>query len=76
MCVYLCVCVCVHHTRSFDLLHVMIDETTEEVDNRIAQHIIRLHRYQGEAFSNVPYTTEQLQRWERNTHTHTSLLEP
>lgn len=50
------------HSRRFDLLHVMLDETTEEVDNRIAQHIIRLHRYQGEAFSSVPYSTDQLQR--------------
>jgi DNA replicative helicase MCM subunit Mcm2 (Cdc46/Mcm family) len=32
--------------RSFDLLHVMIDETSEGTDSRIAQHIIRLHRFQ------------------------------
>jgi DNA replicative helicase MCM subunit Mcm2 (Cdc46/Mcm family) len=44
------------------LLLVMIDETTEETDNRIAQHIIRLHRYQGDAFSSVHYSTQQLQR--------------
>jgi DNA replication licensing factor MCM6 len=31
---------------SFDLLHVMIDETSEGTDSRIAQHIIRLHRFQ------------------------------
>ena len=29
---------------SFDLLHVMVDETTELMDERIAQHIVDLHR--------------------------------
>ncbi len=28
----------------FDLLHVMVDETTELMDERIAQHIVDLHR--------------------------------
>ncbi|GFH23823.1 DNA helicase, partial [Haematococcus lacustris] len=46
----------------FDLMHVMIDETSEGTDNRIAQHIIRLHRFQAAAFAGVPYTTEQIQR--------------
>ena len=30
----------------FDLMHVMIDETNEATDARIAQHIISLHRFQ------------------------------
>ncbi|KAL6762863.1 minichromosome maintenance protein 6 [Haematococcus lacustris] len=47
----------------FDLMHVMIDETSEGTDNRIAQHIIRLHRFQAAAFAGVPYTTEQIQRY-------------
>lgn len=47
--------------RSFDLLHVMLDETTEATDQRIADHIIRLHRFQASAFENTPYTTEDMQ---------------
>jgi len=47
----------------FDLMHVMIDETNEATDARIAQHIISLHRFQGGAFSDVPYTMEQMQRY-------------
>jgi len=49
----------------FDLLHVMLDETTESTDSRIANHIIRLHRFQAGAFEDVPYTTEQIQRYIR-----------
>lgn len=56
-------CMCALACR-FDLLHVMLDETTEETDNKIAQHILRLHRYKEGAFNNVPYTTEQIQRCE------------
>lgn len=47
----------------FDLLHVMIDDTTEATDERIARHIIGVHRFQQGAFADVPYTTEQIQRW-------------
>jgi DNA replication licensing factor MCM6 len=45
----------------------MLDETTEETDNKIAQHILRLHRYKEGAFSSVPYTTEQVQRYIKYT---------
>eukprot|EP00798_Chlamydomonas_sp_ICE-L_P013948 gene13948-19883_t len=49
----------------FDLLHVMIDETTDGTDTRIAEHILDVHRYQASAFINVPYKTEQMQRYIR-----------
>ncbi|PNW85268.1 hypothetical protein CHLRE_03g178650v5 [Chlamydomonas reinhardtii] len=48
----------------FDLLHVMVDETTEATDARIATHIVNVHRYQQSAFD-VPYDTESLQHYIR-----------
>ncbi|GIL42829.1 hypothetical protein Vafri_681 [Volvox africanus] len=48
----------------FDLLHVMVDDTTEATDARIATHIINVHRYQQNAFD-VPYDTESLQHYIR-----------
>jgi hypothetical protein len=47
----------------FDLLHVMIDETTEAQDVRIAEHILNVHRMQQAAFLDVPYSAEQMQRY-------------
>lgn len=47
----------------FDLLHVMLDETSEATDLRIATHILSVHRFQNNAFNEVPYTTEQMQRY-------------
>ncbi|MEW5303285.1 MAG: hypothetical protein WDW36_005991 [Sanguina aurantia] len=49
----------------FDLLHVMIDDTDEVQDAHIAAHILATHRKQAAAFTDVPYTTEQLQRYIR-----------
>ncbi|GLC44375.1 hypothetical protein PLESTB_000476200 [Pleodorina starrii] len=48
----------------FDLLHVMVDDTTEATDARIATHIVNVHRYQQNAFD-VPYDTESLQHYIR-----------
>ncbi|WIA33122.1 hypothetical protein OEZ86_006274 [Tetradesmus obliquus] len=47
----------------FDLLHVMLDELTEEEDGRIAAHIVALHRDPGATISRAPFTMEQLQRY-------------
>lgn len=51
-------------TCRFDLLHVMVDDTTEATDARIATHIVNVHRYQQNAFD-VPYDTESLQHYIR-----------
>lgn len=47
----------------FDLLHVMIDELTEEEDGRIAAHIVALHKNPGATIARAPFTMEQLQRY-------------
>ena len=49
----------------FDLLHVMVDETTGAQDEALARHILRVHRLQEGAFAagGVPYSREQLQRY-------------
>eukprot|EP00201_Polytomella_parva_P023493 CAMPEP_0175041672 /NCGR_PEP_ID=MMETSP0052_2-20121109/2069_1 /TAXON_ID=51329 ORGANISM="Polytomella parva, Strain SAG 63-3" /NCGR_SAMPLE_ID=MMETSP0052_2 /ASSEMBLY_ACC=CAM_ASM_000194 /LENGTH=735 /DNA_ID=CAMNT_0016304261 /DNA_START=76 /DNA_END=2280 /DNA_ORIENTATION=+ len=53
----------------FDLLHVMIDDTTEALDLRIANHILAVHRLGVAAFAAdrdaVPYTTEEIQHYIR-----------
>ena len=46
----------------FDLLHVMVDDTDEAADMRIARHIIGVHCHQHHAFDAVPYKTESIQR--------------
>lgn len=55
-------CVCVHLHR-FDLLHVMLDELTEEDDGRIAAHIVALHKDPAATIGRAPFTMEQLQRF-------------
>lgn len=50
------------------MLHVMIDETTEAQDERIAQHIINVHRFQGAALEDrgrVPFSTLDMQHYIR-----------
>jgi hypothetical protein len=47
----------------FDLLHVMLDETTEAQDVRIAEHILNVHRHGQQAFEAVPYKVEDMQRY-------------
>ena len=51
--------------RRFDLLHVMVDDTDEAADMRIARHIIGVHCHQHHAFDAVPYKTETIQRCKR-----------
>lgn len=41
----------------------MIDETTELMDERIAQHIVNLHRNPTSVTHAVPFTTEAMQRY-------------
>eukprot|EP00878_Enallax_costatus_P008872 GHUV01009274.1.p1 GENE.GHUV01009274.1~~GHUV01009274.1.p1 ORF type:complete len:441 (+),score=237.04 GHUV01009274.1:235-1557(+) len=47
----------------FDLLHVMIDELTEEEDGRIAAHIVALHKDPTATIAQAPFTMEKLQRY-------------
>lgn len=48
----------------FDLLHVMLDELTEEEDGRIAEHIVALHKNPAATIRTAsPFDTEQLQRY-------------
>jgi DNA replication licensing factor MCM6 len=47
----------------FDLLHVMLDELTEEDDGRIAAHIVALHKDPAATIGRAPFTMEQLQRY-------------
>ncbi|KAG1678255.1 hypothetical protein FOA52_013875 [Chlamydomonas sp. UWO 241] len=49
----------------FDLLHVMVDDTDDATDMRIARHIINVHTQQHHAFDNVHYKTDQMQRYIR-----------
>ncbi|GAX75585.1 hypothetical protein CEUSTIGMA_g3029.t1 [Chlamydomonas eustigma] len=49
----------------FDLLHVMIDDTDDLTDMRIARHIINVHRQEHQAFETVPYKTDVIQRYIR-----------
>ncbi|KIY91960.1 DNA replication licensing factor MCM6 [Monoraphidium neglectum] len=41
----------------------MVDETTELMDERIAQHIVALHRNPGSVTHAVPFSTESMQRY-------------
>lgn len=46
----------------------MVDDTTEAQDERIAAHIIRVHRFQGGALEDrerVPYSTLDMQHYIR-----------
>lgn len=49
--------------RRFDLLHVMLDELTEDDDGRIAAHIVALHKDPAATIGRAPFTMEQLQRY-------------
>jgi hypothetical protein len=54
-----------HHTplHRFDLLHVMLDELTEDDDGRIAAHIVALHKDPAATIGRAPFSMEQLQRY-------------
>ncbi|KAG8906778.1 MCM DNA helicase complex subunit mcm6 [Tulasnella sp. 403] len=52
----------------FDLFFVVLDECNKEIDQKIAEHIVNVHRLQDEAI-NPEFTTEQLQRYIRYART-------
>lgn len=43
----------------------MLDETNEETDERIATHIVQLHRNPDATVHSVPFTMEHIQRYIR-----------
>ncbi len=46
----------------FDLMHVMLDDTTPYQDERIAQHIVALHRNPKATLREAaPYSIEEMQ---------------
>ncbi|KAG8965873.1 MCM DNA helicase complex subunit mcm6 [Tulasnella sp. 425] len=52
----------------FDLFFVVLDECNKETDERIAQHIVNVHRLQDAAID-PEFSTEQLQRYIRFART-------
>ncbi|GMK55135.1 hypothetical protein CspeluHIS016_0201910 [Cutaneotrichosporon spelunceum] len=52
----------------FDLFFVVLDECNEEVDLRLAQHIVNVHRKRDAAIQ-PEYSTEELQRYIRYART-------
>ncbi|KAG8993110.1 MCM DNA helicase complex subunit mcm6 [Tulasnella sp. JGI-2019a] len=52
----------------FDLFFVVLDECNKEVDERIATHIVNVHRLMDDAI-NPEFSTEQLQRYIRYART-------
>ncbi|KAK9470921.1 MCM2/3/5 family-domain-containing protein [Dipodascopsis tothii] len=52
----------------FDLFFVVLDECNEQVDTRLASHILDIHRMRDAAI-NPPFSTEQLQRYIRYART-------
>ncbi|KDQ15120.1 hypothetical protein BOTBODRAFT_109338 [Botryobasidium botryosum FD-172 SS1] len=52
----------------FDLFFVVLDECNETMDEKIAQHIVNVHRYQDTAI-NPEFSTEALQRYIRFART-------
>jgi DNA replication licensing factor MCM6 len=57
----------------FDIVHVILDEPNELVDLRLAEHIMKIHRYQEDALK-VPYTKEEIQAYIRLARTHKPIL--
>lgn len=52
----------------FDLFFVVLDECNPEVDLKLAQHIVNVHRFQNVAI-NPEFSTEELQRYIRYART-------
>lgn len=52
----------------FDLFYVILDEPSEAVDRRLAEHIVGLHQNKDEAIE-PEFSTEQLQRYIRFART-------
>jgi DNA replication licensing factor MCM6 len=48
----------------FDLFFVVLDDCNAAADNRVARHILKVHRCEDMAVS-VPFTTEQMRRYIR-----------
>jgi DNA replication licensing factor MCM6 len=59
----------------FDLFFVVLDECNQQTDERIAQHIVNVHRYQDTAI-NPEFSTEALQRYIRYARTFNPKLTP
>jgi DNA replication licensing factor MCM6 len=57
----------------FDIVHVILDEPNEIVDLRLAEHIMRIHRYQEDALK-VPYTKEEMQAYIKLARTYKPIL--
>jgi DNA replication licensing factor MCM6 len=53
----------------FDLFFVVLDECNPEVDLKLAQHIVNVHRYQNVAI-NPEFSTDELQRYIRYARTY------
>ncbi|KAH8917384.1 putative MCM6-involved in replication [Atractiella rhizophila] len=52
----------------FDLFFVVLDECDQEVDTKLAQHIVNVHRFQNDAI-NPEFGTDALQRYIRYART-------
>lgn len=59
----------------FDLFFVVIDECNPEIDLKLAQHIVNVHRYQNVAI-NPEFSTAQLQRYIRYARTYNPKVSP
>lgn len=60
----------------FDLFFVVLDECNKETDERIAEHIVNVHRLQDAAID-PEFSTEQLQRYIRFARTfHPKVFDP
>jgi DNA replication licensing factor MCM6 len=53
----------------FDLVHIITDEPDESNDLALAEHIVKIHRYQKDALQ-VPYTKEELQAYVKFARTY------
>ena len=60
----------------FDLFFVILDECNPVLDEKIATHIVRVHRDGGrqEVENTAPYTADQIQRYIRYARTMNPVL--
>ncbi|KZO90452.1 MCM-domain-containing protein [Calocera viscosa TUFC12733] len=59
----------------FDLFFVVLDQCNEDIDLKIASHIVNVHRFQNDAI-NPEFSTESLQRYIRYARTFNPKLTP
>ncbi|EJU01264.1 MCM-domain-containing protein [Dacryopinax primogenitus] len=59
----------------FDLFFVVLDQCNEDIDLKIASHIVNVHRFQSEAI-NPEFSTETLQRYIRYARTFNPKMTP